>query len=307
MGFYQETIDYGLVHFMAFPECTKGEGPVLETIQQLIDDEAFQVIEMTQVADAGVRKEVAKRVADAGMRLGYGGQPIILTEQLSINSRHRVTLARSLARLKSAMEEAAELGAEGFAVMSGKDPGPEHRKEETDILVESLDQLCTWAKEIKPGLRVILETFDRVEFGKNCLAGPTAEAVEIAKKVREKHPSFGIMLDLSHLPLLGETASESLPLAGDALVHAHVGSCLSKDPSNEYYGDNHPPFGFEGGENDVDHLADFLQQLRAIGYLQEGKKRIVTAEIKPMCGLTSADAIDNAKSSLQAAISKLAA
>ena len=307
MGFYQDSIDAGLVHFMAFPECMKGEGPIVETIQELIDDEFFQVVEVTHIADRQARREAGKRIADAGMRVGYGAQPIILGEQLNIHSRHRVTRARSMARLKQAIEEAAELGACGFAVMSGRDPGPEHRAEETDILVDSLGQLCTWSKEQKPDIRVILETFDRVEFGKNCLAGPTAEAVEFCKRVRESHAEFGIMLDLSHLPLLGEKASDSLPLAGDNLVHAHVGNCVCREASDEYYGDNHPPFGHDTGENDVAELADFLQQLRTIGYLQEGKKSIVTAEIRPMGGLTPADAIQNAKETMRGAWARLEA
>ena len=196
MGFYKDAIDAGLVHFMAFPECMKGEGPILETVQTIVDDDFFQVVEVTHIKDAAVRKEVAKRVAGAGMRLGYGAQAIILGEQLNIHSRHRVTRARSLARLKQAIDEAAELGAGGFAVMSGQDPGPEHRAGETDILVDSLEQLCAWAQEAKPDMRVMLETFDRASFGKNCLAGPTAEAVEFCKRVRETHPGFGIMLDL---------------------------------------------------------------------------------------------------------------
>ncbi len=27
--------DVGLIHFMAYPQCIKGEGPILETIQKI--------------------------------------------------------------------------------------------------------------------------------------------------------------------------------------------------------------------------------------------------------------------------------
>lgn len=305
MGFYSDSIDVGIVHFMAFPDCMKGEGPIVETIRQIAEDDFYRAVEVTHIADSTARVEAAKIVADAGMWLGFGAQAIILGEQLNVHSRHRVTRARSLARLQQAIDEAVELGAQGFAVMSGRDPGPEFREEETGILIESLCQLCEWAKERKPGMRVVLETFDRAEFGKNCLAGPTSEAVILASKVREQYPNFGLLLDLSHLPLLGEKTDESLPLAGETLVHAHVGSCSMRDSDDVYYGDNHPPFGYAEGENDTADLAAFLEELRNIGYLREGKRSVVTAEIRPMGDLTPADAMDNAKKTMQAAWDRL--
>ena len=90
-------------------------------------------------------------------------------------------------------------------------------------------------------------------------------------------------------------------------MHAHIGNCVCRNAENEYYGDNHPPFGHEAGENDTAELVEFLQQLKNIGYLQQGKKSIVTAEIRPMGGLTPADAIENAKKTMQAAWERLEA
>lgn len=307
MSFYQETTSVGLVHFMAFPECMTGEGPILDSLQTLLDDDFFQAVEMTHIADGAVRKEVARRIAASGKWLGYGAHPLILGGKLNIHSRDRVNRARSLARLKQAIGEAAEMGAKGFVVMSGTDPGHEFRSEETDILVESLDRLCTWVRETESGMHLVIETFDRAGYGKNCLVGPTGEAVEIAKRVRERHPNFGILLDLSHLPLLNESPAESVPAAREVLVHAHVGNCVCRVPDDPYYGDNHPPFGFDSGENGVDELADFLQNLRTVGYLREGTRSVVSAEIRPMGDLTTADVIENTKQTLRAAWKRLEA
>jgi len=148
---------------------------------------------------------------------------------------------------------------------------------------------------------VVLETFDRVPFGKNCLAGPTAEAVTLAQHLREKHPSFGLMIDLSHLPLLGETPQASLTAAKDVLVHVHIGNCVLRDPAHPAYGDNHPRFGCEGGENGASELAEFLRTLLDIGYLDPAHRRGVSFEVKPMPGESSSVVIANAKRTLAAA------
>jgi len=39
----------GLIHFMAFPECMKGEGPVLETMKKIAVDDYFDAIEVTWI------------------------------------------------------------------------------------------------------------------------------------------------------------------------------------------------------------------------------------------------------------------
>ena len=42
----------GLIHFMAYPSVMKGEGPVLETLDRILADDYFDVVEMTRIADA---------------------------------------------------------------------------------------------------------------------------------------------------------------------------------------------------------------------------------------------------------------
>ena len=42
----------GIVHFMAFPETLRGEGPIVETLKQIGGDEFFTAIELGWVNDA---------------------------------------------------------------------------------------------------------------------------------------------------------------------------------------------------------------------------------------------------------------
>ena len=80
------------------------------------------------------------------------------------------------------------------------------------------------------------------------------------------------MYDLSHQPLLDEQALPALSTLKDYLVHAHVGNCV-KAAELAGYGDQHPRFGFPGGENGVPELVDFLQALFAVGYLKKDTGR----------------------------------
>ncbi len=59
----QDFMSVGIIHFMAFPEVGRGEGPIVETLKTLCDDEYFQVIEVTAVRDAAVRQQAIQLVA----------------------------------------------------------------------------------------------------------------------------------------------------------------------------------------------------------------------------------------------------
>ncbi|NMA23423.1 MAG: sugar phosphate isomerase/epimerase, partial [Spirochaetales bacterium] len=106
-------------------------------------------------------------------------------------------------------------------------------------------------------------------------------AARYAKEVRKEYPEFGLLVDLSHIPLLHETLEESILPVKEYITHAHMGNCVVKDPSLPGYGDVHPRFGFPGGENDVDELAAYLQLLLDIGFLNPEKRPIVSFEVKP--------------------------
>ena len=129
-------------------------------------------------------------------------------------------------------------------------------------------------------MKVVLEVFD-YDVDKASLIGPVALAKRYAEEVCRECDNFGLMVDLSHLPLLRETSVESLLPVKDYIVHAHMGNCVCKDPSLPCYGDAHPRFGFPGGENDVDELVEYLRVLLSIGFLSKEKRPVVSFEVKP--------------------------
>lgn len=268
----------GLIHFMAYPSTMKGEGPIVETVRKIATDDYFDAIELTWIKDANVRQQVKKMLDTSHMTVSYGGQPRLLVTGQNINDIHEEGRRKAVENLKEGIDEAYEMGAIGFAFLSGK--YEEARKEEAyQALIRSTRELCAYAKS-KGTLRIVHEIFD-YDIDKKSLVGPVDLAKRYAEEITREFDNFGLMVDLSHLPLLRETPEQSILPIKDYIVHAHMGNCVVKDPALPAYGDAHPRFGFPGGENDVDELVEYLRVLLKIGYLNDKNPPVLSFEVKP--------------------------
>jgi len=282
----------GLVHFMAFPATIKGEGPVLETIRKIAVDDYFSAIEITTIKDPETRLAVKKMLETSHMTVAYGAQPRLLTTGLNINSLVEEDRQKALDNLKQGIDEAYEIGASSFAFLSGN--YEESKKEEAfQALVKSTNEICAYAKS-KGEMKIALEVFD-YDVDKRSLIGPADLALRYAKEIRKAHDHFGLMVDLSHIPLIHETIEESILPVKDYIVHAHIGNCVVKSPDMAAYGDVHPRFGFPNGENDVDEVVEYLKVLLDIGFLNTQTPPVVSFEIKPFGDEDADVVIANAK------------
>jgi sugar phosphate isomerase/epimerase len=282
----------GLVHFMAFPATIKGEGPVYETIRKIAVDDYFSAIEITTIKDPETRLAVKKMLETSHMTVAYGAQPRLLTTGMNINSLVEEERQKALDNLMQGIDEAYEIGASSFAFLSGN--YEENKKEEAfQALVKSTNEICAYAKS-KGDMKIALEVFD-YDVDKRSLIGPADLALRYAKEIRKAHDHFGLMVDLSHIPLIHETIEESLLPVKDYIVHAHIGNCVVKSPDMPAYGDVHPRFGFPNGENDVDEVVEYLKVLLDIGFLNTQTPPVVSFEIKPFGDEDADVVIANAK------------
>jgi len=297
----QDYMDVGILHFMAFPEVMKGEGPIVETLETLCQDDYFQVIEVTSIRDPQTRSYAIEALRRSNKKAVFGAQPVILGGQLDLNHTQPAVRQVALDAMRDCVAEATEWGACALAVMSGPDPGEQQRPTATAMLCASLKEVCEYARRAG-GMRVVLEQFDRVPYGKNCLVGPTDDAVRVARQVQPYFEDlFGLIVDLGHIPLLGEPPEQVVKTALPYLCHVHIGNCVIRHQDHPAYGDNHPPFGIPEGENGVDELAAFLKTLLEVGYIGKGKHNIVSFEIKPFGAYDSSEVVANAKQTLDAA------
>lgn len=280
----------GLVQFMMYPEAMAGNDDALESIEHLAANPLFEVLEITRIKNPQVRQKVREIADMAHIDLGFGAQPGVLMNKLNTAALDEDARKAAVADIKQSIDQAYEHGCRLMAMIDGLEswPGEARRPAAIEQVTKSLVELCAYAEQQAKDylLTISLETFDRA-IEKKSLLGPTRDAVEVARRVRERHANFGLTIDLSHLPLLGETSRESLALAQEFLVHTHIGNCQMRDPSLPSYGDKHPRFGAPGTENDTAALAEFLSILMEIGYFKKEvptRRPVVTFEVRPLPG-----------------------
>ncbi|MGI6083001.1 MAG: Cgl0159 family (beta/alpha)8-fold protein [Limnochordia bacterium] len=287
-----------IVHSMAYPgpgntrSVSRGE-PVraylLRTIKEVLNDPYFQGIEITWIKDKQLRAEVAELLKASGKNVIFSAQPVQLVNEDAlipwedISCIDEVGRQQAVERLKGCISQAYELGASQFCMVSGRDPGAESGlgKRETAFrqLLRSIDELCEYSgkyaaeNNLEP-MRITLEIFDRSPEPnhKNQFIGPSDEACELARRLRDNYgrTEFGLLYDLSHMPLLrGNSFTSETPAVlrelAPYLNHVHIGNCVT-DPQDPLYGDSHPRFDYPGGAVDEDMLAEFVKVLVEIDY-----------------------------------------
>ena len=284
---WSKHLDVGTLHFMSFPDVGKGEGPVLDTLEKILQDDFFTAVEVTHVKDDKVRERVKSMLESSHVVCSYVTHPLLLSNKLDINSLNERERMKAVAVVKKGIEEAAYLGAIGVSVLSGPHPGKGLEGEGVQKLLESLEEFCAYSR--KYDLAFELETFD-FDIDKKCLIGKSDLAAAVAQKVRTKHPNFGLILDLSHIPLQREPVKTAIKNCAPYTTHFHIGNCVLRDRNHPAFGDQHPRFGVNGGENDVAQLREFFNALFEEGLLKNdtvvkvGDKPLISFEVKPMAG-----------------------
>jgi sugar phosphate isomerase/epimerase len=293
---WENILRLSIVHFMIYPSTQSGEGPILETVSRLADDDFFSVLEVTRVKDPAVRRQIRDLAESSHVSLTYGAQPVLLSQKLDLNSLDDTERRKAVGQVKSCIDESSELGAGRLALLSGSDPGEAGRSDATRALLDSLKEICAYGEQ--KNVAITIETFDR-EIEKRCLVGPAKETAALAKLIRKDYQDFGIMYDMAHAPLLNEDPRRALILLKNYLTHIHVGNCV-KALGHPAYGDKHPRFGISGGEHDVEDLARFIKILFDVGYLGRMSRTkdalpIVGFEVRPLPGERPEDIIAGTK------------
>jgi sugar phosphate isomerase/epimerase len=292
---WNKFMDIGTIHFMSFPEVMKGEGPIIETLEKILSNDFFSAVEITRIKDDATRKEVKKMLESSHMISTYGAQPVLLSQKLNLNSLVEDERKNAVMEIKKCIEEAAYLGTKGVAVLSGPHPGSEFERAAIQKLLQSLEELCSYSH--KYNLQFELESFD-FDIDKKCLVGKSDVAADIAREVRKKHSNFGLILDLSHFPIQYEQTEVALKNCASYTTHLHIGNCVLKDRNHAAYGDQHPRFGVDGGENDVEQVKEFFAILFELEWLKDERnksksKPIISFEVKPMAGERSSIVLAN--------------
>ena len=145
-----------------------------------------------------------------------------------------------------------------------------------------------------------MEVIDRNPVAKNFLCGSTSEAKEMWKNIRKETPNFGLVIDLCHLPLLGEKPGDAVREAGEAFVQGHIGTCV-KNTKSELCGDMHPGFQAEGSENGLRDVVEFIKAGMETGAISDKRPMPFSIEVRPYGKETTDYVVEYAKDVLSRA------
>lgn len=282
----------GIVAFMAFPDLAKGDCPdTLSHLKKIAADDYFDAIEVNWIHDLKIRKKAAQMLTSSHIEVCYGAQPRLLTTGLNPNHLEESERQKAEQTLLEALDEAQELGAKGIAFLAGK--WKEETKEESyQQLLRTTKNLCRYAKE--KDMTVELEVFD-FDIAKKSLMGPAPYAAKFASDIRSEYSNFGLLVDLSHIPMCRENAKFTIQTLKPYITHFHIGNTVCQDKNAEGYGDEHQRFGFSGGSNDVQEVLDFLRVLKQEGFFCSENSYVLSFEVKPWKEEESEIIIANAK------------
>jgi sugar phosphate isomerase/epimerase len=257
----------GINHHLLFPASMSDEAAHEQTLPRALALDGFEVIDLfVPPAGAGRRKREIELIRRSGKTVVYN-IPLLLTGGHSPSSTDAAVRRRTLEAVRPHVEAMLAVGARKACIASGPDPLEEAaRSAEKEAFCEFLCELCDMTGET----HILIEPFDR-SIGKNLLIGPAREAADIVRRVRSAgRLNVGVLLDMGHLPLMGESFAQALSGCGQFVEHVHLGNCVKRNPSSPYYGDMHPPLGAPDGEHDEPETTAFLSELVKAGYLPRG-------------------------------------
>jgi sugar phosphate isomerase/epimerase len=292
----------GIIHHQICRDSTIGS-EIMDHYRRIAEDEFFGGVEVRVPVPAEIRNDLMNLLQSSILLVGIGGGPSVPGRTLNPSSPDPAVRKDTISYLKELVDEAYLFKAVRLTASSGPVPPAKEISQAKKLFAESLEEVCEYA-EGRGNLVVAAECMDR-DVDRKRLLGPARDAAEVAALVRRNHANFGLVVDLGHIPLLGESADHAITVVKDYLVHAHIGNCLISDKSNPLYGDKHPPFGTPGTVNDVDQLEAFLKALLKIGYIGPGKQNMVSFEVRPLDGQLPEVIIANSKRTLMEAWAKL--
>lgn len=263
----------GVIHGMSYPSSRYN---TLESLKKVLCDEFFDAIEISTIPDDGDREKAKMILEQSHIKVCYAAQSRLLGPKLNPNDIDEEKRKAAEKTLIEAIDEAEYLGADGIAFLSGK-WSEEKRELAYNQLLKTTRKVCDYAAS--KNMMVELEVFD-YDVDKASLIGPAPYAARFAADMRMTHQNFGLVVDLSHLPITRETSKFAIQTMRPYITHFHIGNAVV-EKGQPAYGDLHPRFGFPYGANDVSELVDFFNVLKAEGFFDPKHPYILSFEVQP--------------------------
>ncbi len=286
----------GITQHMLFPDGMEDAAAHERSLADALSWPEFPVMDLFCIGDDEQMAREAALVRASGKRVVYNCPLLCMIGGCNPNATDLGTIERTRAVATRHLNAADACGAQMMNVASGPNDA-----DDPTAWGGWIDFLAWFGERARArGMRVVIEPFDQ-SIGKNLLIGPTTDAVRSVELVRERGiKNIGLMVDMGHLPIMGEKFEHALTASRPHLWHVHLGSAVMDDSSHPWYGDCHPPIGIPEGVHDPSHLVAFLRELVAVGYF-DSPEPTLTLEMRPYPGTAERASVARAVDMLDSA------
>lgn len=269
----QRYFQVGTIQWMTYPAryCS-----VVDSVKKICADAYFDACEITHVADPEDRVKVKHMLGQSHMKVCYGAQPLLLGPKLNPNDRDEEKRRAAEKVLIDAVDDAEYMGAGGIAFLAGKWE-EETKEEQYGQLLKTTRAVCDHAAA--RNMWVELEVFD-YDVDKAALIGPAPLAARFAADMRTTHNNFGLLIDLSHIPITHEKIEFVIRTCRPYITHLHLGNAVA-EKGKEGYGDLHQRFGYPNSANDVRELVEYFRVLKEEGFFRKEEPYVLSMEVTP--------------------------
>ena len=274
----------GVNHQFLYPEAITDAEVHTETLKKAALLDSIDALDCWVWRGARAREEISI-LRDCGKVINYNIGDRAGETPLFVCSPDKAERVRTYDTLMREIEYALALGSKKIVFASGPD-FPEDRDGAKERLGELIVLL---SKQLPRDVTLALEPTDR-DIDKHFLLGPLDETVAFIKAWRRYARNLGLLLDMCHVPLMHETLESAMDKVDDTLIHIHLGNCVIKDKNDEFYGDKHIPWGYNGGEYGENDGIKFLHMLKDHGYFDKNGAT-VSFEMRPYDGCGSEESL----------------
>lgn len=260
------------------------------SLDQLLGDDRFELLDVWIPMDHSVREHEIDAILKSEKQIIYNigtrrGKEPAHPASLDLAKREY-----SLEFYKRELDSAVAANAKKVVTNSGPDI-PDRRKDAFEALVDFYIEICRYVA-MRSDMLILIEPTDR-ETDKRKLIGPSIEAVRLVKSIHQAgYQNFGSMIDMCHIPLMGETISQAMHETNRYIGHIHLGNCILRDKKHPLFGDKHVPIGIPEGEYAVHDVAQLLLTGLELGYFNKQDRGTVSLEMRPFEKMSPTESLD---------------
>lgn len=272
---YMKYVKLGVNHHMLNKRTADDPEMHCKTMLPLLEDPHFEVVDLYITDAEPFRREETKAILDSNKEIVYniGERP----GKKMPNPSSLIGIEQKYAWdfFRNEIDMGLECNSKKIVIFSGKD----NVNGREDARKQFFDFSCRLCEYVPEDVVFVLEPADR-EVDKKMLIGPTGEAVAFVKEINKAgYNNFKMMIDMCHVPLLGESLESAMEESRGLLGHIHLGNSIKCNPGHPFYGDAHPPLGLEDSVYSAEDIALVIGKAVDIGYIANGRPDTVTFEM----------------------------